>query len=181
MAVTDRDAAPRYGKALFEVAQEQDQLQAVHEEVNELQAVLKQTPELLSALTSKNLTAADKDQLLSILLQSRSDLVAQLVGIVQANGRLGGLAAVFDDFEARYDAANGIVKAVVTTAVAMSDSQLQAIKQAIATKLNAQAVEVTPVIDQSIVGGVKVVADDVVIDGTVATRLAQLRATLLSN
>ncbi|MCI2017820.1 MAG: F0F1 ATP synthase subunit delta, partial [Lactobacillus sp.] len=61
MAVTDRDAAPRYGKALFEVAQEQDQLQAVHEEVNELQAVLKQTPELLSALTSKNLTAADKD------------------------------------------------------------------------------------------------------------------------
>lgn len=181
MAVTDRDVAPRYGKALFEVAQEQGALPAVRADLKQVQAVVDQTPALLPALASKNVKKADKDQLVSLLTQDASDLVSHLVQILLANGRILGLSAVIDDFDARFDAATGHAEATVTTAVPLTEAQEQAMNQALAKQLHAQTVAVTTVVDPAIIGGVKVQSNDLIIDGTVKTRLANLRRQLLTN
>ncbi|MFD1393901.1 ATP synthase F1 subunit delta [Lacticaseibacillus jixianensis] len=181
MAVTDRDAAPRYGKALFEVAQEQGHLPAVRDELAQVNAVINATPELMPALASKNLTKAAKDQLVALLTQDASELVAHLVNILLANGRILGLSAVIDDFDARFNAATQHVEATVTTAVPLTEAQVQAMNQALAKQFNVKTVGVTAVVDPAVIGGVKVQSNDLIIDGTVKTRLAQLRQQLLTN
>ncbi|KRN25102.1 ATP synthase F1 subunit delta [Lacticaseibacillus camelliae] len=181
MAVTDRDAAPRYGKALFEAAQDQQALSAVSEQLAQVNAVIKATPELMPALASNNLTEADKTDLMGLLTKDSGELVKNLVQILMANGRILGLPAVIEDFSDRFDEATSHVEATVTTAVPLTEGQTQAMNQALAKQLNAKTVGITCVVDPAVIGGVKVQSNDLVIDGTVKTRLAKLRQQLLTN
>lgn len=181
MAVTDRDAAPRYGKALFEAAQDQQALSTVSAQLAQVNAVIKATPELMPALASNNLTQADKTTLMGLLTQDAGDLVKHLVQILMANGRILGLPTVIQDFSDRFDEATGHVDATVTTAVPLTEAQAQAMNQALAKQLKAKTVGITTVVDPSVIGGVKVQSSDLVIDGTVKTRLSKLRQQLLTN
>ncbi|WP_179395197.1 ATP synthase F1 subunit delta [Lacticaseibacillus absianus] len=181
MAVTDQMVAPRYAKALFEVAQAHQELDSTQADLDQLQRVIDDNPELLPALAGKDLGQAAKDQLLALLKRDASPLVQNLIDVVAGNGRIGGLSHVITAFARRFDEANGIVNATVTTAVPLDDPQTQAMRQAIASRFDVQDVRLTPVVDPAIVGGVKVVSDDLVIDGTIATRLVKLQKQLLTN
>ncbi len=181
MAVTDQMVAPRYAKALFEVASANNSLEAVHDELLELATVIDQNPDLLAALAGKDLATARKDALLALLKRDCSELVQSLIDVVFVNGRIGGLSRVIDAFDRRFNEEAGIVKAQVTTAQTLSEAQAQAMRQAIAVKFAAKDVVLTQVVDTRIIGGVKVVSDDRIIDGTIATRLGKLQKQLLTN
>ncbi|WP_225047095.1 ATP synthase F1 subunit delta [Lacticaseibacillus kribbianus] len=181
MAVTDQMVAPRYAKALFEVASSDGQLTAVHDELLELATVIDQNPDLLVLLAGKDLAAGQKAALLALLKRDCSPLVQNLVDVVFVNGRIGGLSRVIAAFDAHFNEEAGIVKAAVTTAVALSDQQTQAMRQAIAVKFDAKDVLLTQVVDPAVIGGVKIVSEDQIIDGTIQTRLGKLQKQLLTN
>ncbi|WP_164511982.1 ATP synthase F1 subunit delta [Lacticaseibacillus daqingensis] len=181
MAVTNQMVAPRYAKALFEVAQAQNGLDLTQADLTQLNTVIDATPDLLPALAGKDLDQSAKETLLALLKRDASPLVQQLIDVVFVNGRIGGLVAIIEAFTKRYEETAGIVNATVTTAVPLDDQQAQAMQQAIAQRFDGSAVRLTQVVDPSIIGGVKVVSDDRIIDGTVATRLVKLQKQLLTN
>lgn len=102
---------------------------------------------------------------------------ANFVATLAANRRLPILADVADGFDALKRADEGVLKVTVRAAVALEAAQAEALKAALAKRFGRQ-IELTGVIDESVIGGAIIDAGDTVIDGSVRGRLERLAQTL---
>jgi F-type H+-transporting ATPase subunit delta len=115
------------------------------------------------------------------------DLVAGLVSLtpavqnflrtVIANGRLAALPEIAQQFHALVNAKSGVSDALIQSAFPIADAQLpdvvKSLEQRFARKLNAK-VEVAP----ELIGGIRVVVGDEVLDTSVKARLEQMKIAL---
>ncbi|KRM72944.1 ATP synthase F1 subunit delta [Lacticaseibacillus brantae] len=180
MALTNRDVAPRYGRSTFEVAQSQQGEQQTFDELAQVQSVLADNPQLLQVLEAANVSPEDKQKLLDNVKQALSPLVSNLIQMLFDYGRIGALPLVITDYNARFKAAQGIIDATVTTAVTLSDAQVESLGQAIATRFGGKTAQLQQIVDPTVLGGVKIMSQNQIIDGTVSTKLKKLSAALLA-
>jgi F-type H+-transporting ATPase subunit delta len=97
--------------------------------------------------------------------------------MVVGSGHARDLPAIVDRLVERAAQAKNLAVAEVRAAVPLSEDQEDRLKAAVA---NATGKDVTikVVVDPSVIGGLVVTVGDVVIDGTVRTRLDQLKNRL---
>ncbi|WP_166865245.1 MULTISPECIES: F0F1 ATP synthase subunit delta [unclassified Salinibacterium] len=134
--------------------------------------------ELELAVSSKLGSADAKAALVSKLLAGKAHegTVAIMRHLVQSprGRRIGQLVSRAADIVA---SANGALVATVTAAAPLSATQLAALEKTLSGRYG-QTLRVNLNIDPTIVGGLRVQIGDDVIDGTVASRLADLRIRL---
>lgn len=181
MAVTNQMVAPRYAKALLEAAHDQNQVETVHEELQALASVFKENPTILTIFDNARISAADKANLLTTLTKDASPLVANLLKLTQQYGRFGALPAIITAFNRVYDDEAGIIAATVTTAVALSADQADALRSSIAARFGLKSTQLKQIVDPSVIGGVRIQARGSVIDGTVKHRFEKMKAALLAD
>jgi F-type H+-transporting ATPase subunit delta len=135
-------------------------------------------PELELAVGSKLSDATGRAALVTSLLSGKASAatVAILTHLVQSprGRRIGGLVAHAADIVA--DAAGSVV-ATVTAATEPTPAQLERLVASLAAQYG-RAPRVNLIIDPDLVGGLRVQLGDEVIDGSLATRLAELRLRL---
>lgn len=181
MAVTNAQVAPRYAKALYEAAADKQQLTEVHTDLQALQNVIAANADLMSVLASNVVKSSDKQALLKTLTDGATPLTSDFISLVFDYGRISALSLIIAAFEQTYAKAQGVLEATVVTATPLASDQAEKLSQAVATKFGAKTVQLTQQVDPSVIGGVKIMSADRIIDGTVATRLKQLQAQLLVN
>ncbi len=178
MALTNAVVAPRYGAALYALASETNQVELINEELQQLKAVCDATPQLLAALDAPELTPAVKQNMVDTLKKDASQPVANLIQMIFDYGRIAALPAIIADFAQQAQTDAGIVYGTVVSAVELTTQQTERLSAAVAAKLSAKKAHLTPVVDPSVIGGVRVEAANRVIDGTVAHRIDQIRVAL---
>jgi len=178
MALNNQLAASKYGKALFELAVEENLLASTKKEVVELQKVFKAVPELGAALTDIRLSAEQKKEIFSELTTGAGQLIQNLLHLVYDNKRMNIMPYILEDFLKRYDAHLGIIKGVVTTSVPIDQKTKDKIATSVAAKFGIDNVDLEEKVDEKIVGGVIVEANNLIIDGSVRTQLNRLRNLL---
>ena len=103
--------------------------------------------------------------------------VANLLRTVVDNGRLAALPEIAAQFQALVNASSGVSDATVQSAFAIDEAQfgevVAALERRFRRKLNAR-VEIVP----ELIGGVRVVVGDEVLDTSVKARLEQMKAAL---
>jgi F-type H+-transporting ATPase subunit delta len=120
------------------------------------------------------------EKLVSLFLpqgEKADSAFANFVATLAANRRLPILADVADGFAALKRADEGVLKVTVRAAVALEAAQAEALKASLAKRFGRQ-IELTSVIDESVIGGAVIDAGDTVIDGSVRGRLERLAQTL---
>ena len=98
--------------------------------------------------------------------------------IVAENGRLTVLPEIAAQFDALKADAENKVNVTVTAATAVDKALAEQIKKALEAKLG-RTVELSLAVDPSLIGGAVIQADDMVIDGSVRTRLQRLTEKLV--
>ena len=101
-----------------------------------------------------------------------------LLQLLAENDRLTALPQIADQFDALKAEAENKVNVTVTAATTVDKALAEQIKSALQQKL-ARNVELTLAVDASLIGGAIIQADDMVIDGSVRTRLQRLTETLV--
>ena len=96
-----------------------------------------------------------------------------LLQVLADNDRLTALPEIAVQFDALKAAAENKVKVTVTAATEVDGAIAEQIKKALQQKLG-RTVELTLAVDASLIGGAIIQADDMVIDGSVRTRLQRL-------
>jgi F-type H+-transporting ATPase subunit delta len=96
-----------------------------------------------------------------------------LLQVLAENDRLTALPEIAVQFDALKAAAENKVKVTVTAATQVDGAIAEQIKNALQQKLG-RTVELTLAVDASLIGGAIIQADDMVIDGSVRTRLQRL-------
>ena len=175
---TADDRIDGYANALFEVASVEGSLDAVEDELFQLARALESNDELRNTLTDEAIPAERRQGIVEDLLGNRaSPVTASLVSFVVGSGRARQLPAIVDRLVARAALAKSKVVAEVRTAVPLTDDQRTRLADALG-KATGKSVEVKAIVDRSVLGGVVAQIGDTVIDGSVRTRLDQLREAI---
>jgi len=168
-----------YAEALFK-AQASD-LAGTAAWLDELAAVA-DNGQLQQFADSPKVTEAQVFELISEVVQKHANVALPEAGknflrLVIENRRLGALPVVAQQFRALKNAQSGTADAVVYSAFPI-DASAQADLSATLEKRFARKLNVNVQQDESLIGGIRVVVGDEVLDTSVKARLEQMKAAL---
>jgi len=104
-------------------------------------------------------------------------LFTQFLSVLAENRRLAVLPEIAGLFDTMRADAEKIVKAKITSATPLSDAEVANLRSSLVKRFGRE-VEVSTAIDAALIGGAVIDAGDVVIDGSLRTKLERLGAAL---
>ena len=152
MSLDKKTVADRYAKALFELVDADNELDQTYQELIALRQVFEDNEGLDAALAGVQLSLDEKKSLIKDLQQGASKYVANLIQMVFDYGRIDCMVAIIDEFERRYDRKMKRMHADVT---------------------------ITKHVDPEILGGVIVHVDNKTLDGSLSSKIKQIRRLLV--
>ncbi|MEM9359991.1 MAG: F0F1 ATP synthase subunit delta [Pseudomonadota bacterium] len=166
----------RYASALFELAQEQSQLQPVENDLNRVQAMLDESPDLMRMVRSPVFSAEDQTKAIDALLSKAGigGLTLNFMKLIVRNRRLFAVPDMIKAFRTLAAGARGEVEADVASATALNDSQLQALKETLKSSIG-KDVQINASVDPSLLGGLVVKVGSRMIDSSLRTKLSTLK------
>jgi F-type H+-transporting ATPase subunit delta len=167
-----------YARALFEIARAEGSLDEVEDELFRFARSYEGSDALRNALTDDMVPASRRQAIVEDLLGGKATATTtQLVSMVVGSGRGRDLPAIIDQLVQRASSAKNLEVAEVRSAVALTADQQTRLAAALANATGKQ-VNVKVVVDPSVIGGIVATVGDTVIDGSVRTRLDQLKTRL---
>ena len=169
------DRIDAYAAALFKVAKGEGSLETVEDELFKVARTLEVNDELRGALTDQAIPLERRQGIVEDLLGNRaSPVTTALVSFVVGSGRARDLPAIIDKLVQRAAEERHEAVAEVRSAIPLDDAQRQRLAEALSRRTGRQ-VAVKVIVDPTILGGVVTQIGDTVIDGSVRTRLNQLK------
>lgn len=173
-------AAHALAQALFELADERRQLDAVAGEMAAIGQAIKGAPHIAAFFANPVIKDAERQAVIErSFIASASPLTGSFLKLLVAKGQLGELAGVAAEFERLMAKRQGKVEVDVTVARALGSQELELVRQRISTAIQKEAV-IKQRVDESIVGGIIVRVGDKLIDGSVRSQLKAIEDRMLS-
>ena len=164
-----------YADAAFAIALAEGDLAEVEDELFRLGRVLESSDELRSALTDQHVPVSRRQQIIEDLLDGKAtQTTLAIVSMIVGAGRAADLVKIANELVQRTASNSGQAVAEVRSAVALTDAQLLELTAALKARTNMD-IMVKNIVDPSVMGGLVTQIGDSVLDGTVRTRLNQLR------
>ena len=164
-----------YADAVLAVAGAEGQASVVEGEFTQFGEALAGSPELRDTLADTSIPVARRLQVIEDLLGSKaSTATISLVSMIVANGRVGDIGAILTAVLERSANSRGEAIAEVRSAVALTDDQKQRLAEALKASTGRE-VAIRNIVDPSVMGGIVTQIGDTLLDGSVRTRLTQLR------
>ena len=159
-----------YAQALFEVAKAEGSLDEVEDELFRFARSLEGSDELIPAERRQAIVE-------DLLGHKASNTTTSLVSFVVGAGRGKDLPAIIAKLVERAAAEKEKAVAEVRSAIPLTADQQHRLAAALANATGKQ-VEVKVVVDPAVLGGLVATVGDTVIDGSVRTRLDQIKTLL---
>ncbi len=167
-----------YAEALYRVAKAGN-MSLWSELVSEL-AEIGANPDLKSFVDNPRVTNAQiVDTLYALLKTEVSAEAKSFIELLAENGRVLLLPEIGEQFRVLKNADDGSADALIFSAFKMDESQIEALVAALSKKFG-RTLMPTVEIDESLIGGVRVVVGDEVLDTSVRAKLQQMRDALVS-
>lgn len=166
-----------YAEAVFKLAAEGNALAAWSDAIANINGVVADA-RVQACITDPNVSAQQLEGLvLGVVGDKLSGEARNFVQVLVQNGRLDLMPLIRTHFEALKREKEGVLEAKIISALPMSDAQ---VKQLVAQLESKYQRKVTAQVetDASLIGGVKIIVGDKVIDGTVRGKLDAMAAAL---
>ncbi len=169
-----------YGDALFELAVEEDRVDALLEEIEQLQKVLSENAEFGRLMNHPKVIKEEKIQVAKNVFEGRmSDELLGFLIIIISKDRYKDIDAILDYFIAEVKQYKGIGIATVTTAVPLREEQCKEVEQRLLDTTSYTTMEMNYMLDKSLIGGMVIRIGDRVVDSSIKTKLNELQKELL--
>ena len=166
-----------YAEAVFRIAKENKALAAWSERLSLLSAIAGDA-QMRNCIGNPQLSAVQKSDLFKSLAGKAVDGVeANLIDVLAENERLSVLPEIAGLFEALKGAEEGVTEATIHSAFPLDEKQrkdlIADLEARFKTRLTAEVV-----VDQSLIGGVKIVVGDQILDTSVRGKLESMALAL---
>ena len=160
-----------YAEALFLIAAEQNKEEEFLQKLNEFSEICEETPEFIMFLTSPNISVKERTEFISEVFEKDfPEVIVSLLQMLTERGYIKHYLMCINEYKKLFDDKNSVSVADVISAVPLSKEQ----KQILAEKLQKRCgheVQLNCTEDESILGGVIVHLDEMVIDGSLCHKL----------
>lgn len=171
--------AGRYATALYDMADEAKQLDAVADDLRGLKGLLAESADLRRLVRSPLFGRQDQIKAILAVLEKAgvNDLTRRFVGVVGQNRRLFALSTIIEAYLETLASHRGEETAYVSSAVALNDDQqtrlVDSLKKAVGSK-----VRIETEVDPSLIGGLVVRVGSRMIDSSVKTKLQRMKLAM---
>jgi F-type H+-transporting ATPase subunit delta len=169
--------AGRYARALFELALEAKSIDAVKADIEKFDAMISDSADLHRLVRSPVFSAEEQGKALAAVLDKAGigGLAGNFLKLITANRRLFSVRDMIRDFRKLVAKWRGEVSAEVTVAEKLSDTHLEALKNALKSITGEKEVDLNVKIDPAIIGGLTVKLGSRMVDSSLRTKLNAIK------
>jgi F-type H+-transporting ATPase subunit delta len=171
------EIAQVYSRSLFEVAKEQDKLDAIREQLGEFTDALNDNRDLQVFLFSPYFSTVEKKEGLHKVLDGADPAFANFLELLVEKHRMPTLFRIRRQFEERWQEENRLLPVSVTSAIELDDETVEQISSRIAEQTD-RKIELTTDVNPEILGGIVLRVGNSILDASIRNRLEQVRRQL---
>ena len=175
-----KSLALTYAHSLFSLAEDENLVEKIHEELVSLNGIFSENPDYEVLLDSPNIPAEKRFELIDEAFASYMEYVVNFIKILCEKRRIAIFRDCIKEYDKLYYEKLGIKRVTAITAVALSDELREKLINKLETEWNSK-IEFTEKVDPSILGGIVLRTDNSQTDASVRTKLEQLKAQIASN
>jgi len=175
--VRSQEVARRYAIALYQLAAEQEAVEATEKELRAVVDETRRTGEIARYLAHPLVSRERKTEFVAKVFPDLSVRMHNLFGLLIRNRRESYLDLICDEFLAARAEAEGLVPVCVTTARPLSEDERGRLTANLEGAMK-RRVRLEERIDEKLLGGARIETEGRVIDGSLRARLEGLRARL---
>lgn len=168
------EIAQVYARSLFEVADEQNKLDLVRDQLGEFADALDANRDLAVFFFSPYFSTQEKLDGLQRAVDGADPMVLNLLGMMIENHRMPAIFRTRRAFDAMWKKANKRLPVTITSATDLPDDTVKQITDRISTQTG-QTIELTREVDPDVLGGLVVRVGNSILDASIRNRLEQLR------
>ncbi len=173
------DLYSRYAIAFVELAKESKlDLYSLRNETNVLTQIFKKELRLTRFLSINSIKLESKYEVIDNVFKDFNHLLINFIKLIVSKNRSAFIYDIFKETLKEFDSYLTIEKGVVYSSTKLSEENLNKLKKALEKKIN-KTLDLTNVVDESIIGGFKICLENSIYDSTINTRLNKLKETLL--
>ncbi len=169
-----------YGDALFALAAEEsdDTLKEIFGQLKSVRGIFDGAPEFIKLLKAPTVSGADKCNIIDEAFRGRiHEYLYNFLSVLVENGRAEYIGKITEYFTLLYNEHFGLADVEVVSAAGLSDETTEKIKRKM-EQVTGKKVTLRLRTDPSIIGGVMINYDGTRIDGSIRSRLEQLRGEI---
>ena len=167
-----------YGGSLYELAAEEKLTDVILKQMLQIRDLFVENPDYVRLLQEPAIPFEERKGLIESAFGSQAErYLVNFIKLLCERGLLGDFVGCCKEFTRRYNAEHGIIEAVVTSAVLLSDEQMNALKDK-REKMSGKHIFLTQKVDTSVVAGLHVEMEGRQLDGTVKGRLSGISKKL---
>ena len=170
--------AQTYAEALFSLALEEKKLSSLQEEGKQLSDIINDNPDFLLLLNSRFMSAEERKEVAIKILKGFDDDIVNLIKVIVDNNRVDYVQEILQAFNSLCNEYRGVKEGLVYSAFPLDKQTINTIKEKI-SQVEHMDVELIAKVDPSLIGGVKVVINSHVYDGSIKNQLEKMQINLL--
>jgi F-type H+-transporting ATPase subunit delta len=171
------EIAQVYSRSLFEVAKEQDKLDAIRDQLGEFTDALNDNRDLQVFLFSPYFSTVEKKEGLHKVLDGADPAFQNFLDLLVEKHRMPTLFRIRRQFEERWQEENRLLPVQVTSAIELDDETVEQISSRIAEQTD-RKIELTTDVNPEILGGIVLRVGNSILDASIRNRLEQVRRQL---
>jgi F-type H+-transporting ATPase subunit delta len=169
----------RYARSLAEIVFEENLEQAVTEDMETYSEIFKAVPDLLGAFESPGIPHEAKEKLLENLIELHPihRITHNFLKVLLEHNRIRHYQQIYESYLDLVNEHNGIVSARVSTAMPLDSSEIKILEEKL-SGVTGKTVFMDSQTDQDLLGGIVVQIGDTIFDGSIRTKLAEMKRKL---
>lgn len=173
--------AERYAQAIFELADAQNELSPVRDQLASFATAVSGSEELRSTLTNPLVPVKQRDELIKALGErlGLSALAVRSLLVIAVRGRMSNLTSIVERLSVLVDEKDGVLRASVTTATELPESYFQSLVEKIQAATPKRVV-LERHVDPELIGGAVAQVGDSVLDASVLGQLRRFERQVLA-
>jgi F-type H+-transporting ATPase subunit delta len=168
------ELAEVYSRALFEVAQEKDVLDDIHEQLGQFADELDTNRDMQVFFFSPYFSSQEKKDGISKLVEVAEENFVRFLELLAERHRMPALFRIRRAFDALYAEERKLLPVTVTSAVELDENIVKEIGRKIEEQTG-RKVDLTAKVDPYVIGGLVMRVGNIVMDGSIRARLERLR------
>lgn len=171
----------RYAEAMVDLSVQNNAIDICQQELGTIAEIYAIQPDLKDFLLNPQADIETKKKILKNIFSGRlgNDIMSFLMLLLD-KGRIKYLPGIYKEFVKLADEKRSILNITIITAVPLDPVQLKKLAEKYRSHYGAASVKVITELDTSLIGGVKVIIGDKLVDGSVKGRLKELQDMLVN-
>lgn len=174
--------AVRYAKSLLDLAQEQNKLDLVYDDMKLLDNICKSNRDFANVLKSPIIKEGKKNQIIESVTAGRiNSLTASFIKLLGSKGRESNLVEIISAFIEQYNVSKGIHRVKLTTAVPLSDEIKNDFISKIKSSEGIENIELETLVNENLVGGFVLEMEGKKADASIRRDLNDVQKQFMNN